>query len=295
MMNQLTKQEIENQIHTIRGQQVMLDSDLAVLYGTETKFINRAVNRNPERFPDSFAFDLNEEEWNSLRFQNGTLNVNLGRGKHRKYLPKVFTEQGIAMLSAVLKTKTAIQVSIQIMQAFVEMRRFLGQNAALFQRIAQLEIKQIENDKKFNQLFNALEKNQLNPDKGIFFEGQIFDAYVFLSNLIKKAKTEIILIDNYVNESVLTLFSKRNAGVKATLLTKVISQGLLLDLEKYNSQYPKIEVKEFSKSHDRFLILDHTELYHFGASLKDLGKKWFAFSRMDDFTEVLLKELNSQE
>ncbi|WP_026952803.1 ORF6N domain-containing protein [Algoriphagus mannitolivorans] len=290
-MNQLTKQEIENQIHTIRGQQVMLDSDLAVLYGTETKFINRAVNRNPSRFPDSFMFQLSTNEWENLKYQSGTSSSHGGR----RTLPFVFTEHGIAMLSAVLHTKTAIEVSIQIMQAFVEMRRFLGQNAALFQRIAQLEIKQIENDKKFDQLFNALEKNQLNHDKGIFFEGQIFDAYVFLSKLIKKAKKEIILIDNYVNESVLTLFSKRNPGVKATLLNKVISQGLLLDLEKYNSQYPKIEVKEFSKSHDRFLILDHTELYHFGASLKDLGKKWFAFSRMDDFTEVLLKEINSQE
>ncbi|MFC3415726.1 ORF6N domain-containing protein [Algoriphagus hitonicola] len=288
-MTSLERKEIENRIHTVRGLQVMLDSDLAELYGTETKFINRAVKRNQQRFPPAFTFQLSIKEWENLRFQIGTSNSHGGR----RTVPFVFTEQGIAMLSAVLQTETAIQVSIKIIQAFVEMRKFLVQNASLFQRLDQLEIRQLENDKKFDRLFKALEKGQLKAEKGIFFEGQVFDAYVFVSELIKKAKREIILIDNYVNESVLTLFSKRNHNVKATIFTKNSTQGFLLDLEKYNSQYPKIEVSNFSKSHDRFLILDKSELYHFGASLKDLGKKWFAFSRMDDFVEVLLNEVNS--
>jgi phage regulator Rha-like protein len=292
-MKSLSKQEIENQIHTVRGQQVMLDSDLAVLYGTETKFINRAVKRNPERFPETFSFELGKEEWDLLRFQIGTLNKNSGRGSHRKYLPRVFTEQGIAMLSAVLKTETAIQVSIQIIQAFVEMRRFLGQNATLFQRLDQLEIKQIENDKKFDQLFHALEKNQLSPEKGIFFNGQIFDAYVFLTKLIKKSKEEIIIIDNYLDESVLVLLSKCSPGVSITFYTKEVSNKLKLDFEKFTQQYPNASLKLFSKSHDRFIIIDKSELYHFGASLKDLGKKWFAFSRMDDFTDILMNELKN--
>lgn len=294
-MNQLISQEIENQIHSIRGQQVMLDSDLAALYGTETKYINRAVSRNPERFPRSFSFELEQEEWNFLRFQVGTLNVNHGRGRHRKYLPRVFTEQGVAMLSAVLKTETAIQVSIQIIQAFVEMRRFLGNNGGLFQRINQLENKQIENDKKFDQLFQAFEKNQLSPEKGVFFNGQIFDAYVFVTNLIKSAKEEIILIDNYLDESILVLLSKYSSRVSISLYTKEISRKLKLDFEKFIQQYPNANLKTFSKSHDRFLILDKSILYHFGASLKDLGKKWFAFSRMDDFTDLILNELKRGE
>ncbi|WP_100630213.1 ORF6N domain-containing protein [Algoriphagus formosus] len=290
MMNIPSKQEIENQIHTVRGQQVMLDSDLAVLYGTETKFINRAVKRNQERFPVAFAFQLSEKEWSNLKFQIGTSTSHGGR----RTVPTVFTEQGIAMLSAVLKTETAIQVSIQIIQAFVEMRRFLGQNATLFQRLDQLEIKQIENDKKFDQLFHALEKNQLSPEKGIFFNGQIFDAYVFLAKLIKKPKEEIIIIDNYLDESVLILLSKCSPGVSITFYTKEVSNKLKLDFEKFTQQYPNASLKLFSKSHDRFIIIDKSELYHFGASLKDLGKKWFAFSRMDDFTDILMNELERE-
>ena len=290
-MNQLTNQEIENQILWIRGLQVMLDSDLAALYGTETKYINRAVKRNPERFPETFAFQLSEKEWSNLKFQIGTSSSHGGR----RTVPTVFTEQGIAMLSAVLNTETAIQVSIQIMQAFVEMRRFLGNNAALFQRISQLETKQIENDKKIDQLFQAFEKNQLIPEKGIFFNGQIFDAYVFLTKLIKKSKEEIIIIDNYLDESVLVLLSKCSPGVSISFYTKEFSNKLKLDFEKFTQQYPNASLKLFSKSHDRFIIIDKSELYHFGASLKDLGKKWFAFSRMDDFTNLLLNELKIGE
>jgi len=172
----MENEEIVNRIQTIRGIQVMLDSDLAVLYGTETKFINRAVNRNPQRFPDSFVFELTQNEWESLRFQIGTLKIKGAKGQHRKYLPKVFSEQGVAMLSSVLNTETAISVSIQIMQAFISMRKFLLQNASVFQRLDSLELKQLQTDGKIDRIFKALEAGQPAPDKGIFFDGQIFDA-----------------------------------------------------------------------------------------------------------------------
>jgi hypothetical protein len=288
---ELTIRHIENKIYTVRGLQVMLDNDLSSIYQTETKYINRAVNRNSGRFPDTFAFQLNEEEWNNLRFQIGTLNDKSGRGQHRKYLPWVFTEQGVAMLSAVLNTERAISASIQIMQAFVAMRKFLLNNASVFQRLDSVELKQIKTDEKLEQIFKALEAGKPEPDKGIFFEGQIFDAYIFVADIIKKAKTDIVLIDNYVDETVLTLLAKRPGKVNATIYTKTISKQLQLDLAKHNSQYPPITLKTFADSHDRFLIIDQKELYHLGASLKDLGKKWFAFSRMDSLTSEVLKKI----
>jgi hypothetical protein len=282
---------IESRIFTVKGIQVMVDSDLAEIYRTETKYINRAVNRNPSRFPIAFAFQLEKHEWDSLRCQNGTLNTKSGRGHHRKYLPWVFTEQGVAMLSSVLNTETAIQASIQIMQAFVSMRKFLLNNASVFQRLDQIEIKQLKTDQKLEQIFNALEAGQPKPDKGIFFDGQVFDAYLFVADLVKNARTSIILIDNYVDESVLSILSKRPEKANATIYTKKISKTLELDLEKHNSQYPPIVIRELQESHDRFLIIDQTELYHIGASLKDLGKKWFGFSKMDHLTETILNKL----
>jgi hypothetical protein len=201
---EITTKNIENKIFTIRGIQVMLDSDIAVIYFTETKFINRALKRNPLRFPEAFAFQLMEEEWEALRFQIGTLNITSRRGQHRKYLPWVFTEQGVAMLSAVLNTERAVVASIQIIQAFVAMRQFIQNNAAIFQRLNQVELKQLKTDEKLEQVFKALEAGKPEPNQGIFFEGQIFDAYVFVADIIKKAKTEIILIDNYVDETVMT-------------------------------------------------------------------------------------------
>jgi hypothetical protein len=272
----------------------MLDSDLAEIYRTETKYINRAVNRNPSRFPIAFAFQLETQEWDSLRCQNGTLNTKSGRGHHRKYLPWVFTEQGVAMLSSVLNTETAIEASIQIMQAFVSMRKFLLNNASVFQRLEQIEIKQLKTDQKLEQIFKALEAGQPKPDKGIFFDGQVFDAYLFVADLIKNARTSIILIDNYVDESVLTLLSKRSQKVNATIYTKKTAKALELDVAKHNSQYPPIIIQELPESHDRFLIIDHTELYHIGASLKDLGKKWFGFSKMNHFTEIILDRLKTK-
>jgi hypothetical protein len=228
----------------------------------------------------------------SSRSQNVILKKeNLSRGKNIKYLPYVFTEQGVAMLSTVLRSEIAIQVSIQIMQAFVYMRKFLLQNASVFQRLDQLELKQVQTNDKIERIFKALEAGQPEPDKGIFFDGEIFDAYSFVSDLIKKAKQEIILIDNYPDDSVLTLLSKRTKDVKATMYTKVISKAFQLDLEKHHAQYPEIQILQFSQSHDRFLLIDRKDLYHFGASLKDLGKKWFAFSKMDSFVEVVIKQL----
>ncbi len=285
---------LENKIFTIREMQVMLDSELAKLYQTETKYINRAVHRNPDRFPSTFAFQLDETEWDSLKFQIGTLEDQKGRGQHRKYLPWVFTEQGVAMLSAVLNTNKAVQISVQIIQAFIAMRKLLINNAIIFQRINLLEVKQNKTDEKLEEVLKILESNQPKPDKGIFFDGQIFDAYVFVNDIIKKAQSEIILIDNYTDETVLVQLSKRNKDVTAIIFTSKISEQLLLDLEKHNKQYSPIEIKQFSNSHDRFMLIDQNELYHLGASLKDLGKKWFAFSRMDSLTISLLNELNKQ-
>ena len=297
-MNQLVQinPKLETQIFTVRNVQVMIDSHLASLYQVETRTFNQAVKRNLERFPEEFRFQLTESEWQSLRSQIVTLNDeenNTSRGKHRKYLPYAFTEQGIAMLSTVLRSEVAIQVSIKIMQAFVQMRHTLLNNAGVIQRLENVERKQIEMSGQLEQVFLALEGNKPRT-QGIFFDGETFDAYTFVADLIRKAESSIILIDNYLDDSVLTLFSKRKLGVDVTLYTKTISRQLALDLERYNSQYEPITIKPFSQSHDRFLILDRTELYHIGASLKDLGKKWFAFSKMDLSTIKILEQLEEQ-
>lgn len=307
-MNEITASiddSIKTKIYTIRGMQVMLDSDLAELYGVETKNLNRAVNRNSERFPSNFMFQLTEEEYQSLRsqiatssssgslrFQIGTIDdeeslrsqvvtLENGRGKHRKYLPYVFTEQGVAMLSAVLRSQTAVQMSIHIINAFVEMRRFISNNALIFQRLDSLEQKQTKTDEKVEAILSAIEDKSIKPKQGIFYDGQVYDAYIFVSNLIKSADESIVLIDNYIDDTVLTLLSKREAKVQAIIYSKNITKQLELDLQKHNAQYPNIELKKFDSSHDRFLIIDGKEVYHIGASLKDLGKKWFAFSKLD--------------
>ena len=281
--------EIRNLIYTIRGKQVMLDSDLAALYQVETKNLNKAVKRNIERFPASFCFQLTEKEVENLRFQFGTSSLNYGG---RRYLPYVFTEQGVAMASAILRSDIAVRMSVQIMEAFVEMRRMLISNASLFHRLDNIELKQLEADQKFEEIFKALESDKLHSEKGIFYNGQVFDAYAFVSDIIRSAGSSIILLDNYVDDTVLTLLGKRNDNVTATILTKSISHQLRLDLQRYNSQYTVIDIEIFSDAHDRFLIIDNTELYHIGASLKDLGKKWFAFSRMDIEVGRMLQILN---
>lgn len=281
----INRNEIETLIYTVRDKQVMVDKDLASLYQVETKILNKAVKRNVERFPETFCFQLTDEESETLRFQIGTSNA--GRGG-RRYLPYVFTEQGVAMLSAVLRSEIAIKVSIEIMNAFVEMRKLIVGNAALFSRMDKIELRQIEADGKFEEIFKALESDKLHSDKGIFYDGQIFDAYTFVADIIRTAERSIILIDNYVDDTVLTLLGKRGQAVSATIYTKSISNQLQLDLQRYNSQYPLISIHTFAHAHDRFLIIDGQELYHIGASLKDLGKKWFAFSKMDiDVSKML--------
>ena len=274
----ITPDSIQNRIITIRNTQVMLDQDLAVLYGVELKRLNEQVKRNIERFPEPFCFQLTAEEAEALRSQNATLEN--GRGKHRKYLPFVFSEQGVAMLSAVLRSETAVAVSIQIMNAFIVMRRFLRDNAQVFQRLETLELRQIETDKTIEKVLTAIEDKTLKPKQGIFYDGQVFDAWQFVSDLVRTAKKSIILIDNYVDDSVLSLFAKKKKGVSVTILTKNISKQLELDVKKFNEQYASLTIKHFNASHDRFMVIDDADLYHFGASLKDLGKKWFAFSKM---------------
>ena len=289
----IVPQEIKNFIYTIRDKQVMLDSDLAKIFQVETKVFNQAVKRNVDRFPDIFRFQLTQDEFDTINLRSQIVTSSLNYGG-RRYLPFVFTEQGIAMLSAVLRSDVAIKVSIEIINAFVEMRRMVSNHASLFQRLDYIEYKQLQADQKFEELFKALESGKLYSEKGIFYNGQVFDAYTFVADIIRNAKSSIILLDNYVDDTVLTLLGKRNENVTATIYTKSISNQLQLDLQRYNSQYPAIEVEVFSNAHDRFLIIDNAELYHIGASLKDLGKKWFAFSRMDIEIGRMLQILNKQ-
>jgi hypothetical protein len=284
---------IQSCIYSIRGLQVMLDSDLSTLYGVEVKRLNEQVKRNIERFPAEFMFQLTTDEYDFLRYQPGTLKniqnlksqiATSSWGGKRKN-PYAFTEQGVAMLAGVLKSETAVKTSIQIINAFVAMRRFIATNANIFLRLDTVERKQLEHkidaDKKFKKIFNAIESKEILPKQGIFFDGQIFDAYKFVSDLFRSAKKSIVIIDNYIDDTVLIHLTKRGANVKVTILTKVISNQLALDVKKYNEQHPVIEIKEFKNAHDRFIIIDGNTVYHFGASLKDLGKKWFGFSKME--------------
>ncbi|MFV8326848.1 ORF6N domain-containing protein [Flavobacterium sp. ZS1P14] len=276
----LSQQKIEPLIYTIRNKQVMLDNDLAKIYQVETKVFNQAIKRNTDRFPENFCFQLTQDEFDHINLRSQIVTSSSGHGG-RRYLPHVFTEQGVAMLSAVLRSNVAIKVSIEIMNAFVEMRKILISNTALFSRLDKIELKQIEADGKFEEIFKALESGKLYSDKGIFYNGQVFDAYAFASDIIRNAQKSIILIDNYVDDTVLTQLGKRKENVSVTIYTKNISNQLKLDIQKYNSQYPPVTIIKMTDAHDRFLLIDQTELYHIGASLKDLGKKWFAFSRMD--------------
>jgi len=284
----LTTNKIESRIFTIRGLQVMLDRDLAELYGVETRAVNQAVKRNLERFPPSFMFQLNDLELGNNLISQSV--ISSSHGGIRK-MPYAFTEQGVSMLSAVLRSPTAIAVSIRIMETFVAMRKIITQNGGIIQRIESVEQKQIETDKKIDKIFNALESNEVVPKCGVFFDGQIFDAYVLANKIIKSAKNSIVLIDNYIDESVLTMLGKKSKNVKVTLLTKNVSKQLNLDVAKFNQQYPNMEVKAFNLSHDRFLIIDNEVIYHLGASLKDLGKKWFAFSKMENEGLSLLERI----
>ena len=270
---------IQNRILLIRNQQVMIDRDIAELYGVETKRLNEQVKRNIERFPERFMFQLTAEEYQFLRSQFAT-SKNETRGG-RQYLPYVFTEQGCAMLSSVLKSETAVQVSIKIMDAFVAMRKFLLSNAQIFQRLDSLEIHRIESDKRIDELFTRMDRYKIDDTQGIFFQGQIFDAYAKFQSFIAQAQKEIVLIDNYVDITVLERLSTKNSGVDVTIYTLPNTRLTAQDVLSFNAQYPTLTVRHTTSMHDRFLIIDNSILYHLGASLKDLGKKCFAFELFD--------------
>lgn len=273
----LSQKHIENRIFTIRNVMVMVDSDLSEIYQVGTRVLNQAVKRNIERFPDDFSFQLSEAEWDNLKSQFVISSLHGGRRK----LPYVFTEQGVAGLSGVLKSETAAKVHVAIMRAFVAMRKVIQENQLMYQRLDRIEIKQLETDHKFERVFKALESKDVIPTQGVFFDGQVFDAYELASRIIRSASESIVLIDNYMNVNTFTHLAKKKKGVKALLLAKTISKQLTLDAQKANEQYGHFRLKTFDKSHDRFLIIDGREVYHLGASLKDLGKKWFAFSKLD--------------
>ncbi len=296
MSNEKSKQillvnEIQRRIHTIRGAQVMLDKDLAELYGVEVRVLNQAAKRNIKRFPKEFMFQLSKNEWTNLKSQ-AVISSSTHGG--RRFSPFVFTEQGVSMLSSVLNSETAIEISIKIIKSFIQMRRFISLNSEIFERIRKLEDYKEISSKKLEKILNALENKNFKPKQGIFYNGQVFDAYSLLADIVRKAQKSIVLIDNYIDDSVLTLFSKRNKNVDVTLYTNNISKTLKQDLMKFNKQYAPVEIKKFDKAHDRFLIIDEKEVYHFGASLKDLGKKWFAFSKLDIENMNVLERLKKE-
>lgn len=267
-------------IYTFRGRQVMIDRDLAYLYNVETKVLNQAVKRNLNRFPEHFRFQLTEEEYENLRSQFVTSSeVNTHGG--RRYMPYVFTEQGIAMLSTVLKSDVAVEVSIKIMNSFVEMRNFLLSNKEMFSRLDRVELKQLETDKKLEKVFNYIASNT-EVKQNIFFDGQIYDAFSFIVGLIQKAKKEIILIDNYVDINTLNILCKKNKNVKIKIYTSGKGNLTTKDINKFNAQYEELTLKINTDFYDRFLIIDKEEVYHIGASIKDAGKKSFGITKIED-------------
>ena len=291
-------EDIKKMIYTIRGKQVMLDSDVANLYHYETKKINQTVRRNIERFPERFCFKLTEQEVENLRSQIVTSSLKKENHGGRRYLPYMFTEQGIAMLSGLLKNDIAIQVSINIMDAFVEMRKFLSANGHVFERLTKVEYQLLEQGKKlskhekqFERVFDELQRNQKEEfNQKIFFEGQIYDAYSLIVDIIKTAENKILIIDNYIDDSILKMISKKNKNVEVIIVTAQNNNLTKLDIHKFNKQYPTLKVIRTNKFHDRFIVIDNQTLYHIGASLKDLGKKCFAISKIKD--EKYVEEIN---
>lgn len=305
IQNELTNEDIKSLIYTIRGKQVMIDSDVARLYNYQTKRINETVSRNKERFPENFCFQLTEEEVKNFKKQTTILNLDhknnwsqiatsskSENSKHRgkKYIPYVFTEQGIAMLSGLLKSNIAIQVSINIMNAFVEMRKFLMINGQIFERLTNVEYQLQEHNKKFDEVFNQLQLEE-NIKQRIFFNGQIYDAYSIIVDIIKRANSKILIIDNYIDDSVLKMLTKKKSNVEVVILTSEKSSLQNLDVKKFNKEYPILKVAKTNKFHDRFIVIDNKEMYHLGASIKDLGKKCFAINKIEDI-EIIEKIIN---
>lgn len=302
-MTEYKDEDIKNLIYTVRGKQVMLDSDVAMLYHYETKYINLAVRRNKERFPENFCFQLTNVEAENLKLQFATSSLTKENYGGRRTLPYVFTEQGIAMLSGLLRNEVAIKVSINIMNAFVEMRKFLTTNRQVFERLNNVEYKLIEqndmlsnHEKKFEQVFNELQNKKENEfTQKIFFDGQIWDSYSLIIDIIKRAKSRILIIDNYIDDSILKMLSKKNKYVEVIILTSQNCDISKLDINKFNKQYQTLKIARSNKFHDRFIVIDNKELYHCGASLKDLGKKCFAINKMNDikFIENIENSVNS--
>lgn len=285
---EVTSVMISSLIHIIRGKQVILDSDLAMLYQVETGTMNRAVKRNKKRFPEDFCFQLTEEEF--LRCQNGISKDEGTEGRGgRRYMPYAFTEQGISMLSAILRSDVAINVSIGIMRAFVEMRKFLATNSLILNRIDDLEVKQLEyqksTDERLDKVFQYIEDHAESEQK-VFFDGQIYDAFSLITSIIQKAQKEIILIDGYVDVDTLNVLVKKNAGVDVKIYTYASAQLTNRDAANFNAQYRTLTVKKTQVFHDRFIILDGKMAYHIGASIKDAGKKCFGISLIDDLGVV---------
>ena len=276
--------EVNNRIRYFQNQDVILDSDLAHFFNVETRVLNQAAQRNSKRFPNEFRFQISESDFNSLISQ-----FVISKGGNRK-LPWAYTEHGIAMMATLLRNDVAIAMSIEIIKAFISMRRIQTNYSSLIARIQLLEEFKTESSAILKRLVSN--ENEVYQSKsGIFFDNEIFDAYVFSSELITKAKKSIILIDNYIDETTLLQLSKRNKKVHCIIYTEKTTAQLKLDLDKHNAQYDPIEIRILKNAHDRFLILDEKELYHLGASLKDLGKRWFAFSKLDGLVLEVLNHL----
>ena len=276
-------ENIKNLIYTIRGKQVMLDSDVAKLYNCETKYVNRVVKRNIDRFPERFCFKLTEYEVENLKSQFVISSLKKGNYGGRRKLPTVFTEQGIAMLSGLLRNEIAIKVSINIMDAFVEMRKFLVTNGQVFERLSNVECKLLDQDRKlsnheknFEEIFNALQKSEQEEfGRKIFFDGQIYDSYSLIIDIIKTANKKILIIDNYIDDSILKMLAKKNKDVEVVVLTSQNSKISKLDINRFNKQYPTLKVAKSNKFHDRFIVIDNKELYHCRCIIKRFRKEMF--------------------
>lgn len=288
---------VQNLVYTIRGQQVMLDSDLAEIYGYEVKALNQQVKRNINRFPEDFMFQLTREELDLVKSQFVTSRSSTlfqGQGGGRRKLPFAFTEQGIYMLATVLRGELAERQSIYIMRAFREMRHFLANNKLMFERIHILENHQKETDAKLDQIFDYIADHEESSQK-IFFSGQIFDAFNLLTSIISQAEREIVLIDGYVDVDTLNILAKKKEGVAVSIYTLPSAKITKKDIETFNKQYPRLTVDNSNEFHDRFLILDRSAAYHIGASLKDAGKKCFGVSKIEDekwISELLQRSVN---
>ena len=281
--------DIKDLIYTIRGMQVMLDSDVANLFKYTTKNINKSVKNNAERFPEYYCFQLTTKEYNSLMTRRYNI-TKIGRCNNRKYLPYVFTEYGITMLAALLKSEVAVNISIKIVNIFMQMRKKFSENNQVFERLTSLEYKLLEQEKKINNILGDL-KFEENIKQKIFFKGQIYDAYSIIIDIIKSANKKILIIDNYIDDNVLKMLSKKKKDVEVTILTSIKSNIEKLDIKKFNKEYPILKLEKTNKFHDRFIIVDNKEMYHLGASIKDLGKKCFGINKIED-VKIVEKIIN---